>query len=138
MRPQDKAKLYKIRSLLDKYINLIIDEPAAINDATEAIYEWKPGIYALNDVRRYQGIPYRCIQAHDSTNSPNQEPFPQPSLWLEYHGTDKASARNWNTQAPYEQGEWVIWTDGKFYECLINNTTSSPAESAFAWKEVEA
>lgn len=135
MRPQDKAKLYKIRSLLDKYLSLVVDEPAAINDAIEVIYEWKPGTHALNDVRRYQGIPYKCIQAHDSAN---EVPSSQSAFWQEYHGTDKASAREWNSQAPYRQGEWVVWIDGKLYECLINDTTSSPAESALAWKEVEA
>lgn len=138
MRPEDKAKLYKIRELLDKYLRLIVDEPAAMNDAVEVVYEWKPGAYIPNDVRRYGGNPYKCIQAHDSTSNPDWTPATQAALWMEYHGTDRTSARNWiaptGAHDMYKKGEWMIWTDGSLYECL-SGTSYSPADYAAAWQK---
>lgn len=143
MRPltnEDKARLYKIRDLLDKYLGRIVDEPAAMNYAAEVAYEWKPGVYALNDVRQYEGNPYKCVQAHDSTDNPDWTPAAYPALWMEYHGTDKESARAWiaptGAQDMYKVGEWMIWTDGSLYECL-SDTTYSPEELASAWKKYE-
>ena len=61
MRPltnEDKAKLMKIRALLDKYMPYILDNPTEINYAAECMYDWAPAAYVVGDVRKYNGIPY--------------------------------------------------------------------------------
>lgn len=141
MRPltnEDKVKLQKIRALLDKYMPYILENPTEINYAAECMYEWKPAAYSVGDVRKYHEIPYKCVQAHDSTDNADWTPPAVPALWMEYHGTDKTTARNWiaptGAQDMYKQGEWMIWTDGSLYECL-SDTTYSPVDYASAWKK---
>ena len=141
MRPltnEDKAKLMKIRALLDKYMPYILENPTEINYAADCMYDWTPAAYVVGDVRKYNGIPYKCVQAHDSTDNTGWTPPTVPALWMEYHGTDKTSARNWiaptGAHDMYKKGEWMIWTDGSLYECL-SDTSYSPADYAAAWQK---
>lgn len=140
MRPltnEDKVVLFKIRKILDKYYPFILEDPVAINEAIEGMRLWVPGVYAVNDVARYNDIPYKCVQAHDSTNNAEWTPPSVPALWMEYHGTSKETARDWiaptGAQDMYKKGEWMIFTDGKYYECL-SDTTYSPTDLASAWR----
>ena len=140
MRPltkEDKVMLFKIRKILDKYYPFILENPVAINEAIEGMRLWTPGAYAVSDVVRYNNIPYKCVQAHDSTNNSEWTPSSTPALWMEYHGTSKETARNWiaptGAHDIYKQGEWMIFTDGKYYECL-SDTAYSPTDYSSAWR----
>lgn len=140
MRPltkEDKVMLFKIRKILDKYYPFILENPVAINEAIEGMRLWTPGAYAVSDIVRYNNIPYKCVQAHDSTNNSEWTPSSTPALWMEYHGTSKETARNWiaptGAHDMYKQGEWMIFTDGKYYECL-NDTAYSPTDYSSAWR----
>lgn len=140
MRPltkEDKVMLFKIRKILDKYYPFILENPVAINEAIEGMRLWTPGAYAVSDVVRYNNIPYKCVQAHDSTNNSEWTPSSTPALWMEYHGTSKETARNWiaptGAHDMYKQGEWMIFTDGKYYECL-SDTAYSPTDYFSAWR----
>lgn len=141
MRPltkEDKVMLFKIRKILDKYYPFVLENPVAINEAIEGMRLWTPGAYAVSDVVRYNNIPYKCVQTHDSTNNSEWTPSSTPALWMEYHGTDKTTARNWiaptGAHDMYKKGEWMIWTDGSLYECL-SDTTYSPVDYAAAWQK---
>ena len=137
LTPKEKQQLYKIRAILDKYYPFILTDTAAINDAVEGMRDWTPASYNVNDVVKYNGIPYKCVQAHDSTNNSEWTPSSTPALWMEYHGTSKETARNWiaptGAHDMYKQGEWMIFTDGKYYECL-NDTAYSPIDYSSAWR----
>lgn len=137
LTPEEKQQLYKIRAILDKYYPFILNDAVAINDAIEGMRDWAPASYRVNDVVKYEGIPYKCVQAHDSTDNTTWIPPSVPALWMEYHGTSKATARNWiapsGTHDMYKQGEWMIFTDGKYYECLTD-TIYSPIELPEAWQ----
>ena len=137
LTPKEKQQLYKIRAILDKYYPFILTDTAAINDAVEGMRDWTPASYSVNDVVKYNGIPYKCVQAHDSTNNTTWTPPSVPALWMEYHGTSKETARNWiaptGAHDMYKQGEWMIFTDGKYYECL-NDTAYSPTDYSSAWR----
>ena len=137
LTPKEKQQLYKIRAILDKYYPFILTDTAAINDAVEGMRDWTPASYSVNDVVKYNGIPYKCVQAHDSTNNSEWTPPSVPALWMEYHGTSKETARNWiaptGAHDMYKQGEWMIFTDGKYYECL-NDTAYSPIDYSSAWR----
>lgn len=133
------AKLNKIRKLLDSLVEKIVESPAEINEATLVVRRWKEGNYNINDVRLYEDVPYKCVQAHDSTGNPNWNPVEAPSLWMQYHGTTPESARPWITPMGahdmYKVGEYMIWTDGALYQCVYD-TTYSPYEYAAAWQAV--
>ena len=137
LTPEEKQYLYKIRAILDKYYPFILTDTAAINDAVEGMRSWIPASYSVNDVVKYNDIPYKCVQAHDSTNNSEWTPSSTPALWMEYHGTSKETARNWiaptGAHDIYKQGEWMIFTDGKYYECL-NDTAYSPTDYPSAWQ----
>lgn len=131
---RDEAK--GIRRALTSLIVKIVDIPAEINENMVAILPWKPGVFNINDVRKYENIPYKCCQNHDSTLNTNWTPNLTPALWIQYHGTSKETARPWiaptGAHDIYKAGEYMIWTDGNVYEC-ISNTNFDPTVLPSAW-----
>lgn len=141
MSENQRAKLRAIRAAMDGGVTLAATQGAAeINTVVEMIRPWKVGAYAVGDVRAYASVPYKCVQAHDSTENTSWTPDATPALWMQYHGTSKETARAWvaptGAQDIYKQGEWMIYTDGKYYECLTD-TNFSPTDLASAWKADE-
>ena len=139
MSEMQKAKLSAYRMAMDAAVEAAREDTAAINRVATLARPWKPGAYAVGDVRVYGGIPYRCVQAHDSTQNPDWTPDATPALWMQYHGTSPETARPWVAPAGahdvYRTGEYMIWTDGQMYKCL-QNTNFSPVEYAQAWEAV--
>lgn len=136
MNELQRAELFKIRKALDGLVVKIAEVPAEVNENMVAIRKWKQGAYIVGDVRMYEGAPYKCVQAHDSTSNETWNPT-VTSLWMQYHGTSKETARAWvaptGAQDMYKVGEWMIWTDGTYYECL-SDTNFSPVDYAAAWR----
>lgn len=136
MTEAQRKQLFDIRKALDGFVNKIVDNPQEINSNPAAIRTWMPGIYAVNDVRMHDGIPYKCIQPHDSTTNNTWTPPTTPALWMQYHGTTAETARPWvaptGAHDIYKQGEYMIWTDGAVYEC-INDTNFDPVAFPAAW-----
>lgn len=134
-----RAQLLEMRSAMDKFVAAAAEDAAQINAHTAAIRAWKEGVYAIGDVRMYDGTPYKCVQAHDSTDDPTWTPAATPALWMQYHGTTKETARPWvaptGAHDMYKTGEYMIWTDGTTQECLTD-TAYSPDAYAQAWKQV--
>lgn len=134
-----KAKFFKIREALDDFIVQIADVPEKINKYADTVRAWKPGVYAIGDVRSENGIPYKCVQAHDSTANEGWTPSATASLWMQYHGTTPETARAWvaptGAHDMYLAGEYMIWTDGTVYLCK-QNTVYSPDAYAAAWEAV--
>lgn len=136
--PELESYLKKVRAALDKHIININSDTKEINEYAELLRKWTPGNYVIGDVRVYEGIPYKCIQAHDSTGNETWNPS-VASLWMQYHGTSIETARPWIAPAGahdmYLAGEYMIWTDGSTYKCL-SNTNFSPADYASAWEKI--
>lgn len=136
---EQRKQFFAYRDSLDSLINKIVDSPVEINVNMVAIRLWKPDKYAVDDVRMYEGIPYKCIQAHDSNQNSTWTPDTTPALWMQYHGTSVDTARPWiaptGSHDIYKVGEYMIWTDGLIYKCIIN-TNFSPTEYAQAWEIV--
>lgn len=134
-----RSEAVGIRNALDILVDKIVDSPAEINDNPIAIRVWKPGAYVIGDVRSYEGIPYKCVQAHNSTGNDTWTPDATPALWMQYHGTSPETARPWIAPAGahdmYKAGEYMIWTDGLTYHCLMD-TVYSPTAYAQAWEQV--
>lgn len=133
-----QMQLSGMRRALDSLVGRIADVPADINDNMSAIRTWKPAAYGIGDVRVYEGIPYKCVQAHDSTVNPAWTPDTVPALWMQYHGTTVETARPWlaptGAHDMYRAGEYMVWTDGKTMRCLTD-TAYSPSAYPQAWEE---
>ena len=135
---ETKARLRAMRAAMDSGVTFAAAQGAVqINAVADLVRPWKPGAYAVGDVRAEDGVPYKCVQAHDSTANPGWMPSTVPALWMQYHGTSKETARAWVAPAGahdmYKKGEWMIYTDGKLYECL-SDTAYSPTDYAQAWR----
>ena len=139
MTSEQRAKLFAIRRALDGLVGKIAENAAEVNGHMAAIRKWRPGAYTVGDVRMHAGIPYKCVQAHDSTANPGWTPEATPALWMQYHGTTPESARPWiaptGAHDMYKAGEYTIWTDGKTYKAKMD-TAYSPADYPQAWDSV--
>lgn len=133
------AKLRAWRNQIDAVIAQVSENPAVINAMPETIRVWAQGAYVVGDVRKYGGIPYKCVQAHDSTQNPDWTPDATPALWMQYHGTTPKTARAWvvptGAHDMYLAGEYMVFTDGQTYKCL-SDTNYSPTDYAQAWEAV--
>ena len=140
MTNEQRNQLIALRKALDNFVTKISDTPAEINDNEIVIRPWQPNTYSLGDVRVYENIPYKCVQAHDSTGNDAWNPPATPALWMQYHGTSVESARPWlaptGAHDMYKAGEYMIWTDGKTYLCKMD-TVYSPTDYSQAWTKVE-
>lgn len=140
MTNEQRNQLIALRKALDNFVTKISDAPAEINDNQIVLRPWQPNTYSLGDVRVYENIPYKCVQAHDSTGNDAWNPPATPALWMQYHGTSVESARPWlaptGAHDMYKAGEYMIWTNGSIYKCLID-TVYSPTDYSQAWTKVE-
>lgn len=139
MSEGQKAQLEAYRAAMDAAVENAREDTATINRVAALARRWQPGAYAAGDVRVYDGAPYRCVQAHDSSENPGWTPDATPALWMQYHGTSPEIARPWvdptGAHDIYRAGEYMIWTDGLTYRCT-QDTDFSPAEYAQAWEAV--
>lgn len=98
---------------------------------------WTPGDYAAGDVRVQDGYPYKCCQAHDSTDNPDWDPATNRALWVPYHATTAKWALPYaaptGAHDAYQDGEYMVWTDGQIYRCNTDNTVWGPDTLPGAW-----
>ena len=138
----DKQRLraQRLRAAMDAALVGIVtaggaSETETINSAAAMIRQWQPGAYQVGDLRMYEGVPYKCVQAHDSTANTGWTPPAVSALWRQYHGTSKDTARPWvqpqGAHDQYKRGEWMIYHDA-YYEC-VQDTVYTPDQYANAW-----
>lgn len=103
------------------------------------LYEdWAAGKYAVGDIRNAEGHTWECFQAHDNDVYPDIKPGSSAwfTFWRPLHGTSRETARPFvpaqGAHDMYRAGEWMIWTDGDYYECL-SDTNFSPTDNPSAW-----
>ena len=141
MTEAQEKELRAMRKAYDVFVGKISGNPAEINENMVAIRPWKPGKYALGDVRMYYGVPYKCVQAHESTITNDWTPEDTPALWMQYHGTSVETARAWiaptGAHDMYKAGEYMIFTDTHMYLCK-SDTAYSPSDYPAAWEQVTA
>lgn len=140
MTQQQREQLLALRGTMDAAVAAAAGTAAQLNAVAAFVRPWKPGVYALGDVRACGAVPYRCAQAHDSTANPGWTPEAAPALWTPYHGTSRETARPWvaptGAHDQYLAGEWMLYTDGALYEC-VEDTAFSPEEVGAAWRREE-
>ena len=102
---------------------------------------WVPGNYTTGDVRVQDGYPYKCCQAHDSSNNPDWDPVTQRALWVPYHAKTAKWALPYvapsGAHDAYQTGEYMIWADAQTYLCNTDNTVWGPDVLPDAWEVVQ-
>lgn len=138
---QARAQRAKIQGLM----RLACSGEQADNDtviqAETLADEWKPGNYALNDIRRRDNQVWRCCQAHDSTENPGWYPGAVGALWAPFHGTTPATAKPFiqptGAHDAYQEGEVCLWTDGKVYRSTMETANAySPEAYPQGWEQI--
>lgn len=140
-----KDKLYAVGMMAARQARAKAKEDGVaaneVIDMAVLLKEWAMGAYEIGDVVVYEGYPYKCIQAHDSTGNDGWYPSAVPALFAPYHGTDATHALPYvaptSAGDAYQTGEWMIWTDGVKYKCLQDACVYAPDALASAW-EAEA
>ena len=131
----DHARAF--RKTLQKGLLTMPDE--VILEAPYMADNWKADTdYVLNSVVRYEGIPYRCLQAHTSQST--WTPVDAPSLWAKIL-TQEGQILPWEQPSStngYMTGDKVTH-NGKTYESLVDNNVWEPGAmgSDSLWVEVQ-
>lgn len=116
----EKAQL--IRQKLDLATSYLDDEQAEL--VTELFRLWESGIeYDVDDRRQYDGILYRCVQAH--TSQAGWEPPNVPALWVRtsvdewpewIQPTGAQDAYNIGDKVSHNEKHWISGVDSNVWE----------------------
>ena len=125
----------KLRPYIEKAAISLSDEDAL--EAVNLFPNWHAGVQYSADQRvNYEGILYKCLQAHTSQDA--WTPIAAPSLWAKVLIPDENVIPEWeqpDSTNAYMIGDKVVF-DGKVYESVINNNIWSPAAYPAGWKEI--
>lgn len=107
-----------------------------------ALYdEWKAGQYKVGAITKKDGNVWECKIEHDSTVNIDWIPGQAPTIWVNYHGKTLETALPWiqpqGAHDAYMAGEYMLYTDGKIYKCIADNTSWSPEENPESWEAQE-
>jgi chitodextrinase len=125
----EKARL--MRSKLDMACTYLTDEQA--EEVTVLYPMWEVGIaYSVGDRRQYEGLLYKCVQAH--TSQADWTPDVVPALWV------RTSTEEWpewkqpqGAHDAYNKGDKCSYK-GKHYICTADGNIYPP--DVFGWEEV--
>ena len=125
----------KLRPYIEKAAISLSDE-----DALEAVNLFPAWISAKPYVKDkrvvFEGILYRCLQAHNSQDV--WTPIAAPSLWAKVLIPDANVIPEWeqpDSTNPYMIGDKVTF-EGNIYESTINNNIWSPSAYPAGWKQL--
>lgn len=124
-----------LRAAMDVAMKALTDELAV---QAAAIYPlWNSSAtYAVGDRVRYNGVLYKCLQAH--TAQATWTPTDAPSLWAKVLTSETGEPLPWeqpdNTN-PYMKGDKVTH-NGKTWVSTIDNNVWEPG--VYGWEEVTA
>lgn len=125
------AKAYN-RILVDVAISYLNDEQA--ESVTMLFEDWQVSVsYVVGDRRKYDGLLYRCVQAH--TSQIGWEPPNVPALWA------RTSTEEWpewiqptGAQDAYNTGDKVTY-NGEHWICAIDGNVWAPG--VYGWTVAE-
>ena len=127
-----RAEAMQFRSKLDRLIDVLDDEDAL--DNTVLFPEWRSGrSYAVGDRVQYDGLLYKCVQAH--TSQDDWTPDATPALWT------RISIEEWpewvqptGAQDAYNAGDKVSHNE-RHWISDVNANTWEPG--VYGWTEAE-
>lgn len=125
---------YKLRPYIEKAVNIALDDTEAI-EATLLFPKWSAsGEYVTGDRVSYEGVLYKCLQAHKAQEA--WTPTAAPSLWAKVLIPDPGVISEWeqpNSTNPYMKGDKVTH-NGKTWISDIDNNVWEPG--VYGWSEV--
>ena len=125
----------KLRPYIEKAAVSLSDEDAL--EAVNLFANWQPNKAYIKDERvNYEGILYKCLQAH--TSQDGWTPTAAPSLWAKVLIPDANVIPEWeqpDSTNPYMIGDKVLF-EGQVYESVIDNNIWSPAAFPAGWKAI--
>lgn len=126
----------KLRPYIEKAAVSLSDEDAL--EAVNLFPNWKTATaYVVNDRVKYEGILYKCLQAHTSQDA--WTPVAAASLWAKVLIPDENVIPDWeqpNSTNAYMVGDKVRF-EGHIYESAINNNIWSPSAYPAGWTLIE-
>ena len=127
----------KLRPYIEKAAMSLSDEDAL--EAVNLFPNWSGEAvqYKVDDRVNYEGILYKCLQAHTSQNA--WTPLAAPSIWAKVLIPDANVIPEWeqpDSTNAYMIGDKVMF-EGIVYESVINNNIWSPAAYPAGWAVVE-
>lgn len=129
-------KARQLRAYIEK-ASASLDDTDALN-AIELYPVWADDVsYVAGDRVRYDGVLYKCLQAH--TSQPDWTPDAAPSLWAKVLIPDPDVIPEWeqpDSTNGYSKGDKVKY-NGAVYESLIDNNVWSPDAYPAGWQVVE-
>lgn len=123
----------QLRAVIESLAETLDDESAA--ESVELFPIWATDTdYAVGDRRRYEGLLYKCLQAHTSQETWN--PTDAPSLWAKVLIPDPGEVPEWEqpeSTNPYMMGDKVRHKE-KIWISVIDNNVWEPG--VYGWDEV--
>ena len=135
----DLSKLQAIGKMIAKQAReKAAADPTAANDIIDMaplLKKWCEDDWKKDDVCVCNDLPYWCMQAHNSIGNPTWSPAYETALWALYHGRDVSHALPFKAEGhnPYNEGHWMIWTDGFYYRSKQNSNVWTPADLPTGW-----
>lgn len=131
-----KERACQLRMLIERLSATMSDEDAL--QGVELFPRWSAEKeYVVDDRVSYNGILYKCLQAH--TSQETWIPTSAPSLWAKVLIPDPDVIPDWeqpDSTNGYMKGDQVRY-NGVVYESLIDNNVWSPEAYPAGWKVVE-
>ena len=126
-------KARQLRAYIEK-ASASLDDTDALN-AIELYPVWADDVsYVAGDRVRYDGVLYKCLQAH--TSQADWSPDAAPSLWAKVLIPDETVIPAWEQPGstnPYSKGDKVTH-NGKIWTSTVDNNVWTPG--VFGWTEV--
>lgn len=123
----------KVRNVMDTVGAMLTDEQAAT--VADLFPLWNAtATYAADTRVRYNGMLYKCLQAHTAQETWN--PADAPSLWAKVLTDSSGAILPWeqpDSTNPYMTGDKVTH-NGKTWVSTIDNNVWEP--SVYGWEEV--
>lgn len=123
----------KLRPYIEKAAISLSDEDAL--EASNLFPNWEESRAYTEDERvRYEGILYKCLQAH--TSQAGWAPTAAPSLWAKVLIPDANVIPEWeqpDSTNAYMTGDKVMF-NGQVYESIIDNNVWGP--NVYGWRLV--
>lgn len=118
---------------------LTANDDTMIIDCEDLVDAWQADTdYSVNDIRKFDGQVYRCVQAH--TSQPNWTPSQVHALWIVKHTKNKDKPKPFvqpqGAHDAYMKDECCLFEiDGVMKLCIskVDNNAYSPADYPQNW-----
>ena len=125
-----KRHARRIRAEMEQHASTLSDETAL--EVVEMFPMWTPRAYEMGERVRYDGILYKCVQAHPQNET--YIPGEAVSLWAQVINEGIPEWVQPESTNPYMKGDKVRY-QGQVWVCTIDYNVYAP--DVYGWEVVE-